>query len=153
MKKFKMETAVGIFVVVGLVCIGYMSIKLGDVTLFGDNSYSLFANFSSVSGLKTGSSVQMLGIEIGKVEAMVLDQEKQQAVVELRIQNDIVVYDDAIASIKTSGLIGDKYVQIDPGGGGDELEKGANIIDTNSPLDIESLIGKFVFGSIEDGKE
>ncbi len=149
MKRFKMETAVGIFVVIGLVCIGYMSIKLGDVTIFGDNSYSLFAKFSSVSGLKTGSSVQMLGMEIGKVEGMTLDQENQQAVVELRIQNNIVVYDDAIASIKTSGLIGDKYVQIDPGGGGFELEKGANIIDTNPPLDIESLIGKFVFGSIE----
>ena len=152
MKKFKMETAVGIFVVIGLVCIGYMSIKLGDVAIFGDNSYSLFAKFSSVTGLKTGSAVQMLGMEIGKVEAMALDQENQQAVVELRIQNDIVVYDDAIASIKTSGLIGDKYVQIDPGGGGLELEKGANIIDTNPPLDIESLIGKFVFGTIEGDK-
>ena len=153
MKKFKMETAVGIFVVIGLVCIGYMSIKLGDVTIFGDNSYSLFAKFSSVSGLKTGSSVQMLGIEVGKVENMVLDQDRQQAVVELRVQNGIVIYDDAIASIKTAGLIGDKYVQIDPGGGGDVLNKGADIIDTNPPLDIESLIGKFVFGSIENDEE
>lgn len=153
MKKFKMETAVGIFVVIGLICIGYMSIKLGDVTIFGDNSYSLFAKFSSISGLKTGSSVQMLGVDIGKVNSMVLDQDTQLAVVELRIQNDIVVYDDAIASIKTSGIIGDKYVQIDPGGGGDVLEKGATIIDTNPPIDIESLIGKFVFGSIKDDEE
>lgn len=153
MKKLKMETAVGIFVVIGLICIGYMSIKLGDVTILGDNSYSLFAKFSSVSGLKKGSSVQMLGIDVGKVENMALDQEKQQAVVELRIRNDITVYDDAIASIKTAGLIGDKYVQIDPGGGGDVLKKDANIIDTNPPLDIESLIGKFVFGSIEDDEK
>lgn len=153
MKKFKMETAVGIFVIIGLVCIGYMSIKLGDVTIFGDNSYSLFAKFTSVSGLKIGSSVNMLGIEIGKVEAMSLDQEKQQAVVELRIKNDIVIYDDAIASIKTAGLIGDKYVQVDPGGGGDVLTSGASIIDTSPPLDIESLVGKIAFGSIEDDEE
>lgn len=153
MKKFKMETAVGIFVVIGILCIGYMSVKLGDVSILGDNSYSLFAKFSSVAGLKNGSSVEMLGIEVGKVETLMLDQEKQQAVVELRIKNGVVIYDDAIASIKTAGLIGDKYVEIDPGGGGDVLEQGAGIVDTNSPLDIESLIGKFAFGSIDDGEE
>lgn len=148
MKKERMETKVGIFVVIGLACIAYMSVKLGDVPLFGDNSYSLFAGFSSVAGLKQGSSVEMLGIEVGKVEGLVLDQDKQRAMVELRIQNDVLVYDDAIAAIKTAGLIGDKYIQIDPGGGGDVLEEGATIIDTNSPLDIESLIGKFAFGDI-----
>ena len=149
MKKYNMETTVGIFIVIGLICIGYMSVKLGNIPILGDNSYSLFARFSSVSGLKTGSSVEMLGIEVGKVENMVLDQDKQRAVVELRIQNGVVVYDDAIASIKTSGLIGDKYVQVDPGGGGDVLRPGSSIIDTNPPLDIESLIGKFAFGDIE----
>jgi phospholipid/cholesterol/gamma-HCH transport system substrate-binding protein len=153
MKKFRMETTVGVFVLIGILCIGYMSIKLGDVSIFGDNSYSLFAKFSSVAGLKTGSSVEMLGIDVGKVASLVLDQEKQQAVVELRIQNNVVVYDDAIASIKTAGLIGDKYVQIDPGGGGDVLKQGAGIVDTNSPLDIESLIGKIAFGSIDEKKE
>jgi len=153
MKKLKIETAVGLFVVIGLVSIGYMSIKLGDVSIFSDNSYSLFAKFSSVSGLKTGGSVEMLGIQVGKVQTLVLDQEKQQAVVELRIQNGVVVYDDAIASIKTAGLIGDKYVQIDPGGGGDVLKPGDGIFDTSSPLDIESLIGKFAFGNIDNGEK
>ena len=151
MKKQRVETTVGVFVVVGLLCIGYMAVKLGDVSIFGDDSYSLFARFSSVTGLKTGSSVEMLGIEVGKVEKLYLDQDKQRAMVELRIRNGVQVYDDAIASIKTSGLIGDKYVQIDPGGGGDLLFQGDNIIDTTPPLDIEGLIGKFAFGSI--GKE
>jgi len=153
MKKYNVETTVGIFVVIGLLCIGYMTVKLGDVSVFGDDSYSLFARFSSVTGLKTGSSVEMLGIEVGKVENLLLDQDKQQAMVELRIKNGVLVYDDAIASIKTSGLIGDKYVQIDPGGGGDLLEQGGNIFDTNSPLDIEALIGKFAFGSIGEDEE
>lgn len=153
MKKQRVETTVGVFVVVGLLCIGYMAVKLGDVSIFGDDSYSLFARFSSVTGLKTGSSVEMLGIEVGKVQKLYLDQDKQQAMVELRIRNGVQIYDDAIASIKTSGLIGDKYVQIDPGGGGDLLVQGDNVIDTNPPLDIEGLIGKFAFGSIGKDEE
>jgi phospholipid/cholesterol/gamma-HCH transport system substrate-binding protein len=153
MKKHGIETTVGIFVMIGILCVGYMTVNLGDVSVFGDDSYSLFARFSSVAGLKTGSSVEMLGIEVGKVENLLLDQDKQQAMVELRIKNDVLVYDDAIASIKTSGLIGDKYVQIDPGGGGDLLGQGDGIFDTNSPLDIEDLIGKFAFGSIEGDDE
>lgn len=153
MKRNGIETTVGIFVVIGLICIAYMTVKLGDVTVFGDDSYSLTARFSSVTGLKNGSSVEMLGIEVGKVEKLRLDQEKQQAMVELRIKNDVQVYDDAIASIKTSGLIGDKYVQIDPGGAGDLLGDGDGIFDTNAPLDIEALIGKFAFGSIGEDEE
>lgn len=153
MKKHRVETTVGVFVVIGLLCVGYMTVKLGDVSIFGDDSYSLFARFSSVTGLKTGSSVEMLGIEVGKVDNLLLDQDKQQAMVELRIKNGVLVYDDAIASIKTSGLIGDKYVQIDPGGGGDLLAQGDSIFDTNSPLDIEALIGKFAFGSIGEDEE
>jgi phospholipid/cholesterol/gamma-HCH transport system substrate-binding protein len=153
MKKQKVEITVGIFVVIGLICIGYMAIKLGDVSIFGDDSYSIFARFSSVTGLKQGSSVEMLGIEVGRVEKLFLDQDKQQAMVELRVNNGVLIYDDAIASIKTSGLIGDKYVQIDPGGGGDLLGQGDAIFDTNSPLDIEALIGKFAFGSIEEDEE
>jgi phospholipid/cholesterol/gamma-HCH transport system substrate-binding protein len=153
MKKHNIETTVGIFVVIGILCIGYMTVNLGDVSVFGDDSYSLFARFSSVAGLKTGSSVEMLGIEVGKVESLRLDQDKQQAMVELRIKNGVLVYDDAIASIKTSGLIGDKYIQIDPGGAGDLLGQGDGIFDTNSPLDIEDLIGKFAFGSIGGDEE
>ena len=151
MKKSGFETIVGLFVVIGLICIGYMAIKLGDVSIFGDDSYSLYARFSSVAGLKPGSSVDMLGIEVGKVTNLLLDQERQMAMVELRIKKGVLIYDDAIAAIKTSGLIGDKYVMVDPGGGGELLGDGDNIIETNAPLDIESLIGKFAFGSI--GKE
>lgn len=153
MKKHRMETTVGVFVVVGLFCIGYMAVKLGDVPIFGDDSYTLSARFSSVTGLKPGSSVEMLGIEVGKVHTLSLDQDRQRATAELRIQRGVLVYDDAIASIKTSGLIGDKYVQIDPGGAGDLLVDGDGIIDTNSPLDIEALIGKFAFGSIGEDEE
>jgi phospholipid/cholesterol/gamma-HCH transport system substrate-binding protein len=150
-----METIVGIFVVIGLLCIGYMTIKLGKLGMFGDDYYILYARFSSVSGLRVDSPVEIEGIEVGRVEQLVIDQDKQMAVLKLRIQKDIRVYEDAIASIKTSGLIGDKLIKIDPGGGGDILKPGGTITETTSALDIEDLISKYAFGDIkkDDKKE
>ncbi len=150
MKKYAMETTVGIFVVIGLLCIGYMTVKLGNIGFLGDNSYPLFARFTSVSGLRVGSSIEMLGIEIGRVEKLTMDQEEQVAVVKFRIQKGIKIYNDAIASIKTEGLIGDRYVSIDPGGGFDEqLQPGELITETESPTDIQELISKYAFGDVE----
>ena len=148
MKKYSNETIVGIFVVLGLAAISFMAVRLGNVSLFADSTYSLYAPFSSVSGLRIGNSVEMLGMEVGRVAAFKMDQAKQQAIVELRIQKRIQVYDDAIASIKTAGLIGDKYVEIDPGGGGDLLAGGDTIIETESPVDIMELVSKYAFGDI-----
>jgi len=150
-----METVVGIFVVIGLLCVGYMTVKLGKVSLFGDDYYSLYARFTSVSGLRDGSPVEIDGIEVGRVGQMSIDQERQMAMVELKIKKGIKVYEDALASIKTSGLIGDKLIKIDPGGGGDILKPGVTITETNSALDIEDLISKYAFGDIkkDDKKE
>jgi phospholipid/cholesterol/gamma-HCH transport system substrate-binding protein len=150
MQKYAHETVVGIFVVIGLVCVGYMTAKLGDVSLFGDDSYTLHARFNSVSGLRVGNSVEMLGMEIGKVAGFKLDQDDLLAMVELRIKPDIKIYDDAIASIKTAGLIGDKYVSIDPGGADDLLKPGDTITETESPVDIGELISKYAFGEVKD---
>ena len=148
MKKYSKETVVGIFVVIGLACIGYMTVKLGNVGFFGDNTYSLYANFSTVTGLREGNPVNMLGLEIGRVEKFTMDQENQQVLVQFKINKGIEVYDDAIASVKTEGLIGDKYVAVDPGGGGDLLADGDTITDTNSPTDIMDLISKYAFGDV-----
>jgi phospholipid/cholesterol/gamma-HCH transport system substrate-binding protein len=149
MKKYEKETVVGIFVVVGLLCLGYMTVKLGKVSLFGDESYSLYARFSSVSGLRVGNSVDMIGLEIGRVAGFTMDQEDLVVLAELKIRQGVKVYDDAIASIKTAGLIGDKYVQIDPGGGGDLLKPGGTITETEAPVDIGDLISKYAFGDVE----
>jgi phospholipid/cholesterol/gamma-HCH transport system substrate-binding protein len=140
---------VGIFVIIGLVCVGYMTVKLGNVSLFGDDSYTLYARFNSVSGLRVGNPVEMLGMEIGKVASFKMDQEALLAQVELRIKPGIKIYDDAIASIKTAGLIGDKYVSIDPGGADDLLGPGDTITETESPVDIGELISKYAFGDVE----
>ncbi len=144
-----METTVGIFLVFGLLCIGYMTVKLGHVSLLGDNTYSLFARFTTVSGLRAGSPVDMLGIEVGRVGRLTMDQKDQKAVVEIRIQKDIKVYDDAIASIKTEGLIGDMFLSIDPGGAGKLLGPGGTIIETQPAVDIVDLIGKYAFGEVK----
>ena len=148
MKKYTMETTVGIFVVIGLLCVGYMTVKLGKLSFFGDDTYPLYARFATVTGLREGTDIEMRGIKIGRVEGMTLDQENQVAKVEFRIRKGIKVYDDAIASIKTEGLIGDKYVSIDPGGAGELLKPDGMIIDTESPTDIQELISKYAFGDI-----
>jgi phospholipid/cholesterol/gamma-HCH transport system substrate-binding protein len=149
MKKYSHETIVGVFVVIGLMCIGYMTVKLGKVSLFTDDSYSLYAEFNSVAGLTVDNPVDMLGLEIGRVAGFRMDQKKRVAVVELKIKNGIKVYDDAIASIKTEGLIGDKYVSIDPGGAGKQLKAGETIVETESPIDIADAIAKYAFGKVE----
>jgi len=149
MKKYAMETTVGIFLVFGLLCIGYMAVKLGHVSLLGDNAYSLFARFTTVSGLRVGSPVNMLGIEVGRVGRLSMDQKDQKAVVEIRIQKDIKVYGDAIASIKTEGLIGDMFLSIDPGGSGKLLGPGGTITETQAAVDMVDLIGKYAYGEVQ----
>jgi phospholipid/cholesterol/gamma-HCH transport system substrate-binding protein len=154
MNKYRYETAAGIFVFIGLVCVGYMTVKLGRVKLLAHDFYPLYARFNSVSGLRTGNPVEMLGIQIGEVAGFKLDQEKQVVMAELKIREGIKVYEDAIASIKTSGLIGDRYISLDAGGSGSILPPGGVILQTESPPDLSDLIGKYAFGDIgKDGKE
>jgi len=144
-----METTVGIFVVLCLLCVAYLTLKLGDVSMLGDGSYSIFAKFTSVSGLKVGSPVEMLGMQIGRVAGFAMDQKDQVAVVELRIGNGVKIYDDAMALIKANGLLGDKFVKIDAGGGGGLLKAGGTITETEPPVDIMELISKYAFGDVE----
>jgi phospholipid/cholesterol/gamma-HCH transport system substrate-binding protein len=126
-----------------------MTVKLGHVNLWGDNTYPLLARFTTVTGLRTGSLVYISGIEVGRVEKLAMDQEKQKALVELRIRNDIKIHDDAIASIKTEGLIGDMYISVDPGGAGELLKPGGTITETQPPVDVTELVSKYAFGDVK----
>ena len=148
MKKTSVEMAVGIFVVIGLACVGYLTIKLGRMELIGDNYYNLYARFDSISGLKTGAHIEMAGVHIGKVESITLDQERQVAVVALKIEKEVLLTDDAIASVKTAGLIGDKYIKLVSGGSDAFLKPGEMITETESAVDLEDLISKYVFGGV-----
>jgi phospholipid/cholesterol/gamma-HCH transport system substrate-binding protein len=147
MKKYSRETQVGIFVLLGFVAIAYMSIKLGNVHLFSDDHYSIVAKFNDVTGLKINAPVQMYGVEMGFVERIGIDQASGLSAVTLRIRKDIQLTDDTIASVKTSGLIGDKYVKLSRGGG-DPIKAGAVLRDTESSIDLEELISKYVFGGV-----
>lgn len=149
MKKNVQEIIAGLFVLTGLALIIYMSIQLGNVDFFKSDHYLLYAKFPTVNGLRVGNPVEMHGIQIGEVASFSLDQENQMAVTGLKIKKGIKIFADAIASIKTAGLIGDRFVSIDPGGAEDLLDQGGYIVDTESPVDIGDLIGKFAFGSIK----
>jgi phospholipid/cholesterol/gamma-HCH transport system substrate-binding protein len=144
------ETAVGFFVLLGILCVSYLAIKLGRMELLNDQGYHLEAKFTSVSGLRVGANVEMAGVPVGKVASIALENSETgaQAVLVLRFDADMKLADDTIASIKTSGLIGDKYVSISPGGSSTLLVSGGTIEETEPSLDIESLIGKYAFGGV-----
>lgn len=152
MKKYAMETGVGVFVLIGLLCVGYLTIRLGKMEVMGPDTYPLKARFSSVAGLKAGSTVVIAGVEVGKVSRISLDPQRMEALVDLQVKNGIRLSEDTIASIKTSGLIGDKYVQLSSGGMETILAPGSTITDTESALDIESLVSKYAFGSVDKKK-
>lgn len=110
----KKQSAVGIFVFIGLLCIGYLTIKLGKMEVFGSNSYTVEAQFSSVQGLRNGANVEIAGVQVGRVSAINLDPESYVAKISMKINKDIALSDDTMASIKTSGLIGDKFIELTP---------------------------------------
>jgi phospholipid/cholesterol/gamma-HCH transport system substrate-binding protein len=147
MKKYSKETQVGIFVIIGFLAIAYMSVKLGNVHLFSDENYAIKARFNDVTGLKVNAPVQMYGVEMGFVEAISIDQASGMSELTLKIRKDIQLTDDTIASVKTSGLIGDKYIKLSRGGG-DAIKAGAVLRDTESSIDLEELISKYVFGGV-----
>lgn len=148
MRKFDLELAVGIFMIAGMVCLAYLTIKLGQLEVLGGKGYEIQAVFSSSGGLKTGSSVVIAGVEVGRVKKVILDD--YQARVTMYLPLEVKIQEDAIASIKTKGLIGEKYVEISPGGLDENLEPGGVIRDTQPPIDIEQLISKYVFGTVSD---
>ncbi len=147
MNKTSIETAVGIFVLIGILCVGYLTIKLGKMELMGDKYYTLYADFTSATGLKNGANVEMVGASIGQIESIHLEPVMNVARVQLKIENGIGLSTDVIASVKTAGLIGDKYLSITPGGSDEILEPGNSIEETESALDIEDLVSKYIFDS------
>jgi phospholipid/cholesterol/gamma-HCH transport system substrate-binding protein len=147
MERKGLELGVGLFLLVGLLCLGYLSFKLGDVHLWGTSDYEVFAKFSNVAGLKEKATVSMAGVAIGQVKALQLKD--GQALLTLNIHKGVPLEEDVIASIKTMGIIGDKYISISPGASEKYIEPGGVIRDTQPPLDLENLVSKFVFGNVE----
>ncbi|WP_300164833.1 outer membrane lipid asymmetry maintenance protein MlaD [Solidesulfovibrio sp.] len=149
MKKYSMETTVGIFVLAGLLCVAYLTVKLGKLEVLGGDRYPLTARFKDVTGLKSGAYVEMAGVRIGRVGGIRLDTKDNMALVTLDIDKGVRLTDDSIASIKTSGLIGDKFVKVSPGGSDEVLGPGGVIVETEASVDLGDLIGKYVFGGVK----
>lgn len=139
----KTEISVGLFMVAGMACLIYLSVRLGNVDLFGADSYTISATFGSIEGLEVAASVEIAGVPVGKVTRITL--EENEARVEMEIQNGTRISDDTIASIRTKGIIGDKFIKLSPGGSDEVLgDKGA-LTDTESAVSLEELVSKYIF--------
>ncbi len=147
-KKINAELVVGLFVIAGFLCFVYLSLQLGEFTLFsGDRTFTISADFDSISGLKVGANLDVAGVNVGRVSKISLDK-NYRAKVEMQVDRTVKISEDSIASVKTQGIIGDKYIRITPGGSDVMLKDGGVITDTESAIDLESLISKYIFGGV-----
>jgi phospholipid/cholesterol/gamma-HCH transport system substrate-binding protein len=148
MKKINLELIVGCFLICGFLAFVYISLQFGEFSLFSQKqNYTVHADFDSVSGLKKGAVVTMAGVNIGRVSKIELTED-EQARVSLFLSRDIKITDDAIASVKTQGIIGDKYIRISQGGADEILGEGDLMSETESALDVEELVSKYIFGDV-----
>jgi len=141
---------VGIFTLMGIAALMYLSVRLGRVEIVPPPGYTLFANFDNIAGLKTGDQVEISGVKVGKV--MDIGLKDNRARVAMRVNEGVEVDDEAFAKVLTSGLIGDKYVAIDLGGG-DDLKSGGTIRKTQSAFILEDAIAAFISGGVSGGSK
>ena len=146
MDQRRLEAVVGLFVVAGLGCLAYLSVQLARVQLFGSNTYTLTAVFPTVSGLRNGASVEIAGVTVGHVQRVDLDG--FDAVVTMRVRQDVQLSRDAIVSIRTRGLIGEKYLRVSQGADERTIPAGGRVREVEPPLDFEEMIGQLIQGKI-----
>ena len=147
MRRSALDVAVGVFMLLGILAFGWLSVKLGRVDLLGGHGYTVTADFPSVGGLKAGSAVEIAGVEIGRVDSITLDKD-YQARVQMTIRPSVKLQDDSIASIKTKGLIGEKYIRISPGGSEKLIAPNGRLKEVEPPVDFEELLSKYIFGKV-----
>jgi phospholipid/cholesterol/gamma-HCH transport system substrate-binding protein len=142
-KKYVTEVLVGAFMILGFFCFLIVATRFDTQTvIFAPKGYTLSAKFDSISGLKEGSLIEIAGVKVGRVSKISL--ENYRAKVEMLIDEGIKIDDEAIASIRTKGIIGEKYIKITEGTSEEYLNSGDMIDDTEPVVDIEELIGKFI---------
>jgi len=146
MKRANIEIAVGIFVVIGIISLGWLSVKLGKKEVLGTDHYSVYADFETVTGLRENGEIEIAGVVVGSIGDIGLH--KGMARVEMRINNGVTLPEDSIVSVKTRGLIGEKILSISMGGAEETVEPGGVMFETESALDLENLISKAVFGDV-----
>ena len=152
MNRTAIDLWVGIFVTIGLAAIVFLAHKVGNLTSLAKvPSYRLEARFDNIGGLKLRAPVKAAGVVVGRVDGVRLDPKTYEAVVALRIENGYQFTKDSIASILTSGLLGEVYIGLDAGGDSAMLADGATIAKTQSAVVLEKLIGQFLFDKASNG--
>ena len=148
MKKGYSEIIVGIFMIAGFAAFVFLSLRLGEFSIFSmQKNYTLNAQFENITGLKQGAAVEIAGVVVGRVAQIRLAKDGLAAV-SMLINQGVPVGGDAIASVRTQGIIGDKYIRILNGGMDKPLKNNDTIMDTESAIDIEELISKYIFGGV-----
>jgi len=143
------ELSVGAFVLLGAACLAYLALRLGDLG-FGGGDYRVTARFTSASGLREGAYVEVGGVRAGVVDDIALDAETYEAIVTLRFDRPIALQTDTIASIRTAGLIGEKFIKLAPGGDDLTIPAGGAIVETEPSINLEELISKYIFEGSTD---
>lgn len=146
MKKANVEVGVGIFVLVGLACLVYLAVHLGEWDIFR-RGYRVYAVFDNISGLKKGAAVEVAGVDVGRVEDISLTPD-YRARLTLNLNKNVVIHQDAIASIRTKGIIGDKFVKLSPGFNDGVIPPGGSIRETESAIELEELISQYIHGKV-----
>jgi len=136
------EFMVGLFTMASVAAAGYLAVGLGDLEFGGADKYIVYAEFDNISGLKKGASVEIGGVQIGEVTDLKLKD--PVARITLRLDRGVQLRDDDIASIRTKGIIGDRYVKISRGASDNFIPEGGTLVQTESVVDIEDIIGKVV---------
>jgi phospholipid/cholesterol/gamma-HCH transport system substrate-binding protein len=145
MKRSSLEMIVGVFLLAGFASFSWLAVKMGDLELFKKESYDITASFTSISGLKEGAALELAGVVVGKVTKIKLNEEEYEATVYMDVRKTVELSDDSIASIRTSGIIGDKFIKLTPGGSDIMLEPGDMIEETEASISIEELVSKYIF--------
>ena len=152
MSRSTLDLWVGIFVTIGIAAILFLALKVGNLlTLSNEPGYRVSAAFDNIGGLKLRAPVKAAGVVVGRVEQIHLDRQSYQAVVSMRIDRGYEFSRDTIASILTSGLLGEVYIGLDSGGDTQMLADGARITKTQSAVVLEKLIGQFLFDKAATG--
>ncbi len=150
--RINIQIVVGFFVIFGLLAFAFLAVKLGGIGNLDHDHYTLKARFDSVSGLKQGADVEVAGVIVGKVQNISLDADEYESIVEISIPNDVKLQEDTIASVRSTGLIGGKFIKVSPGGSEELLQAGDEITETESSVSLEELISKYIFESEGDSK-
>jgi phospholipid/cholesterol/gamma-HCH transport system substrate-binding protein len=145
MSKLNIQLVTGLFVALGVAAFAYAAVNIGGASFTETPGYTLTARFTSISGLRTGGVVEAAGVRVGTVSGIEFDPKSFEAVVRLRIDKDVPVQEDAIASIRTQGIIGEKFVKLTPGGFDELLKDGGEITETESAVSLEELVSKYIF--------